>query len=98
MVIPEDIQLADIRNAASAIEGCVERTPCRQSVTLSGILGVDLYLKFENLQFTASFKERGALIDYDLGEQPYGVLEFGIQDLDDHDIGFGQDLAPAGQD
>ena len=61
MVIPEDIQLADIRNAASAIEGCVERTPCRQSVTLSGILGVDLYLKFENLQFTASFKERGAL-------------------------------------
>ena len=43
-------------------------------------------------------KERGALIDYDLGEQPYGVLEFGIQDLDDHDIGFGQDLAPAGQD
>jgi len=43
-------------------------------------------------------KERGALIDYDLGEQPYGVLEFGIQDLDDHDIGFGQVLAPAGRD
>ena len=42
----------------------------------------------------AELKERGAHIDYDLGEQPYGVLEFGIQDLDDHDIAFGQDLAP----
>jgi len=39
-------------------------------------------------------KQRGAHIDYELGEKPYGVLEFGIQDLDDHDIGFGQDLAP----
>ena len=34
----------------------------------------------------------GAIIDYDLCEQPYGVLEFGIQDLDGHDIAFGQDL------
>jgi catechol 2,3-dioxygenase-like lactoylglutathione lyase family enzyme len=43
----------------------------------------------------AEMKERGARIDYELGEKPYGVLEFGIQDLDDHDIGFGQDLEPA---
>lgn len=41
-------------------------------------------------------KGRGAAIDYELCEQPYGVLEFGIQDLDDQDIGFGQDMAPAG--
>jgi len=34
----------------------------------------------------------GAIIDYTLGEKPYGVLEFGIQDLDGHDIAFGQDL------
>lgn len=34
----------------------------------------------------------GAIIDYDLCEQPYGVREFGIQDLDGHDIAFGQDL------
>ena len=34
----------------------------------------------------------GANIDYDLCEQPYGVLEFGIQDPDGHDIAFGQDL------
>lgn len=40
----------------------------------------------------AELKERGADIDYELGEQPYGVLEFGIQDLDGHDIAFGQDL------
>lgn len=38
------------------------------------------------------FIANGAKIDYTLGEQPYGVLEFGIQDLDGHDIAFGQDL------
>lgn len=35
----------------------------------------------------------GAEIDYHLHEKPYGVLEFGIQDPDGHDIGFGQDLS-----
>lgn len=39
------------------------------------------------------FIANGAKIDYTLHEKPYGVLEFGIQDLDGHDIGFGQDLA-----
>jgi uncharacterized glyoxalase superfamily protein PhnB len=38
------------------------------------------------------FQKSGADIDYKLHEKPYGVLEFGIQDLDDHDIAFGQDL------
>jgi hypothetical protein len=38
----------------------------------------------------AELNGRGAKIDYDLCEQPYGVLEFGIQDPDGHDIGFGQ--------
>ena len=33
---------------------------------------------------------RGAIIDYHLGLKPYGVKEFGVQDADDHDIGFGQ--------
>ena len=37
-------------------------------------------------------KERGAIIDWELYEAPYGVLEFGIQDLDDQDIAFGQVL------
>lgn len=35
-------------------------------------------------------KRRGAKIDYELGMKPYGCLEFGIQDLDGHDIGIGQ--------
>jgi threonine dehydratase len=36
-------------------------TPCVESRTLGQILGCQVFLKFENLQFTASFKERGAL-------------------------------------
>ncbi|MCL4706744.1 VOC family protein [bacterium] len=36
------------------------------------------------------FLQRGAQIDYGLGLKDYGVKEFGVQDLDDHDIGFGQ--------
>jgi catechol 2,3-dioxygenase-like lactoylglutathione lyase family enzyme len=41
-------------------------------------------------------RRRGATIDYELCDQPYGCREFGIQDLDGHDIAFGQDLgAPA---
>lgn len=38
------------------------------------------------------FLNRGAHIDYGLGMKFYGVKEFGIQDLDGHDIGFGQIL------
>lgn len=35
-------------------------------------------------------QERGAIIDYHLGVKGYGVKEFGVQDIDDHDIAFGQ--------
>ncbi|HEX3486260.1 MAG TPA: threonine ammonia-lyase [Micropepsaceae bacterium] len=52
---------ADIERAARAIAGAVEYTPARFSRTLSAIAGTEIFLKFENLQFTASFKERGAL-------------------------------------
>ena len=55
------ISLETIRAAAGRIAGAVERTPCLPSQTLSRLTGCELYLKFENLQFTASFKERGAL-------------------------------------
>ena len=55
------VKLADIEAAAQAIAGAVEITPARHSRTLSAIAGTELFLKFENLQFTASFKERGAL-------------------------------------
>ncbi len=53
--------LDDIRAAAAAICGAVLKTPMRHSRTLSQITGAQVYLKFENRQFTASFKERGAL-------------------------------------
>ena len=53
--------LGDIRAAAGAIAGHVAVTPCLHSRTLSAITGAEVYLKFENHQFTASFKERGAL-------------------------------------
>jgi threonine dehydratase len=51
----------DVRAAAERISGAIERTPTRHSRTLSAIAGCEIFLKFENLQFTASFKERGAL-------------------------------------
>ena len=55
------LDLDHIRAAADRIRGRVERTPCRRSRTLSAITGAEVWVKFENLQFTASFKERGAL-------------------------------------
>ncbi|MDE2474191.1 MAG: pyridoxal-phosphate dependent enzyme, partial [Alphaproteobacteria bacterium] len=55
------ITLHDIETAAERIAGAVEVTPARHSRILSDIAGADIFLKFENLQFTASFKERGAL-------------------------------------
>ncbi len=50
-----------IQAAADRLKGHVELTPQRLSRTLSSITGAEVWVKFENLQFTASFKERGAL-------------------------------------
>ncbi len=55
------IDLDDIRAAASAIAPSVVNTPFNLSHTLSALVGGELFLKFENHQFTAAFKERGAL-------------------------------------
>ncbi|AXU19233.1 threonine ammonia-lyase [Novosphingobium sp. THN1] len=55
------LTLADVRAAAERISGQVVRTPTLYSKTLSNITGADIWLKFENLQFTAAYKERGAL-------------------------------------
>src|SRR5437588_7219075 len=55
------VTLADIKAAASVLEGFVRRTSFERGRTLSDITGADVWLKFENLQFTATFKERGAL-------------------------------------
>ena len=53
--------LDDIRAAAIAIEGAVIRTPTHLSRTISDMVDAEVWLKFENLQFTAAYKERGAL-------------------------------------
>lgn len=53
--------LEDIRAAAARIHDAVERTWTTESLTLGRVTGARIVLKFENLQFTASFKERGAL-------------------------------------
>ena len=54
------LTLQDIRDAATRLRGQVANTPFVESRTLSEVTGARVYLKFENLQFTASFKERGA--------------------------------------
>lgn len=52
--------ILDIERAAERLHGQLLDTPCVESRTLSEIVGAQIFLKFENLQFTASFKERGA--------------------------------------
>ncbi len=54
------VTFQDVEAAAWRIEGKVAHTPTVRSETLSLITGADVWVKFENLQFTASFKERGA--------------------------------------
>ncbi len=55
------VTLESIQDAARRLAGHVVRTPCHRSETLSAITDAEIYLKFENQQFTASFKDRGAL-------------------------------------
>src|SRR4051794_4313847 len=59
MLEPPTIE--DIRAAAKRIDGAVIRTPMLVSRTFSELIGAEVWLKFENLQFTAAYKERGAL-------------------------------------
>jgi len=54
------IDLHDVERAAARLSNHVLNTPCVASQILSEITGAQVFLKFENLQFTASFKERGA--------------------------------------
>lgn len=71
------IDRADVAAAAAGLGDTVLRTPCLRSATLSAITGADVWLKFENLQYTASFKERGArwfLLGLDARERASGVV------------------------
>lgn len=67
----------NIRAAAKRIHGAVVRTPMLKSRTLSELIGADVWLKFENLQFTSAYKERGALnklLQLDDDERARGVI------------------------
>jgi threonine dehydratase len=67
----------DILAARDRLQGHIERTPCRRSRTLSEITGADVWVKFENLQFTAAYKERGALnklLQLSAAEKKRGVI------------------------
>lgn len=55
------VTLKSIKAAAKILAGQIEHTPMRHSRTLSDITGAEVWIKFENHQFTAAFKERGAL-------------------------------------
>ncbi len=55
------VTLSDIQAAARTLDGAIVKTPFAQSRTLSAMLGAEIWLKFENLQFTGAYKERGAL-------------------------------------
>src|SRR3954470_2434296 len=80
MLQPSSMQpptIDDIRAAAERIRGAVIRTPMLVSRTLSEIIGAEVWLKFENLQFTAAYKERGALnklIQLSADERARGVI------------------------
>ena len=58
---PLPVALSDIEAAAARLAGQIVRTPTLHSQTLSALTGAHVWLKFENLQFTAAYKERGAL-------------------------------------
>ena len=69
--------LTDIEEAAQRLHGHLLDTPCVESRTLSQITGAQIFLKFENLQYTASFKERGAcnkLAQLSSSERARGVI------------------------
>ena len=71
------LSLNDIEQAALRLQGHLLDTPCVESRTLSNITGAQIFLKFENLQYTASFKERGAcnkLAQLSADERARGVI------------------------
>jgi threonine dehydratase len=71
------LTFADVESAQARIAGRVRRTPLSESAALSRLSGASLHLKLENLQFTGSFKERGAasrLLSLNEAERARGVI------------------------
>ncbi|WP_294393899.1 threonine ammonia-lyase [uncultured Sphingomonas sp.] len=74
---PLPVSLDDVRAAHDRVASAIIRTPTLISQTLGALLGATVYLKFENLQFTAAYKERGALnklLQLDQGARTRGVI------------------------
>ena len=75
--MPLPVSAADVAAAAERIRDAIVETPCTVSRTLSEITGAEIVLKFENFQYTASFKERGArnfLLGLDAAARAKGVV------------------------
>ena len=71
------VSLANIEAARRAISGHVLRTPMLPAPRLSALTGAEVYVKYENLQVTNSFKERGArckLASLTVEERKRGVI------------------------
>lgn len=71
------VTFEDIQRAAKALKNSITTTPLNKSITLSKLTGAEIYLKFENLQFTGSFKERGALnklVNLTDAQKKHGVI------------------------
>ncbi len=71
------LSLDDMKNAAEGFNGAIKHTPTSHAITLSKMTGADVYIKYENRQFTASFKERGALnklLNLDDSQKQKGVI------------------------
>src|ERR1700676_2569296 len=60
--MPMTITLADIEAARRKLAGVILRTPMLPAPKLSDITSADVYVKYENLQVTNSFKDRGAFV------------------------------------
>ncbi len=71
------VDLAAVEAAQRTLKGSIVETPFALSRTLSDMLGGEIWLKFENLQFTGAYKERGALnrlASLDASERAAGVI------------------------
>jgi threonine dehydratase len=71
------LSIGDIRAARKIIEGAVLRTPMLPAPKLSALTGAEVFVKYENLQVTNSFKDRGALVklsSLDEGQRKRGVI------------------------
>ncbi len=71
------VSIDDIRSAAARIQGAIYRSPCPYSYALSKLLNTEIFCKFEHLQMTGSFKERGArnkLLSLNEQERTRGVI------------------------